>query len=75
MMAGIVQYILVRGDLIRTLKWPLGAVIAQACHASTAVTHLYYNDECTQTYLSDLDHMHKVVLEVSFFIEFSPGIK
>jgi len=34
----IVQYIVVRRDL----NWPLGALMAQACHASTAATHLHY---------------------------------
>lgn len=38
--------------------------MAQACHASTAVTHLFYHDPNTQAYLADLDNMHKVVLEV-----------
>ena len=64
-MAGIVQYILIRGDLIKVLEWPFGAVIAQACHACTAVTHLFKDDPVTQTYLADLDNMHKVFLEVS----------
>lgn len=64
-MSGIVQYVVVRGDLSKTMKWPLGAVITQACHACTAVTHLFYNDAHTQAYLADLDNMHKVVLEVS----------
>ena len=60
----IVQYIIVRSDLVKTLCWPLGALIAQACHASTAVMHEFYNHEDTQSYLRDLDSMHKVVLEV-----------
>lgn len=64
-MSGIIQYVVVRGDLARTMGWPLGAVIAQACHACTAVIHLSYNDAHTQAYLADLDNMHKVVLEVS----------
>lgn len=59
---GIVQYIVVRKDLITDLKWPFGAVIAQACHAATAVTHLFHDDPDTQKYLQDLDNMHKVVL-------------
>lgn len=67
-MSGIVQYVVVRGDLSRTMKWPLGAVVAQACHACTAVIHLFYDDAHTQTYLADLDNMHKVVLEVSMMI-------
>lgn len=64
-MSGVVQYVVVRGDLARTMGWPLGAVVAQACHACTAVIHLFYNDAHTQAYLADLDNMHKVVLEVS----------
>lgn len=64
-MAEIVQYVVMRGDLARTMGWPLGAVVAQACHACTAVIHLFYNDAHTQAYLADLDNMHKVVLEVS----------
>lgn len=61
----IVQYVVVRGDLLRTMNWPVGAVLAQACHAVTAVTHLFYTDKSTQKYLEDLDNMHKIVLEVS----------
>lgn len=34
------------------------------CHAATAVNHLYRDDPETQEYYSDLDNMHKVVLEV-----------
>lgn len=58
----LVQYIAVRGDLVE--KWPVGAIIAQACHASTAVLHMFREDACTQQYLADLDRMHKVVLKV-----------
>lgn len=64
MCSKIVQYVLVRGDLLSKLEWPVGAVIAQACHACSAVLHLYYQDECTQKYFNDLDNMHKIVLEV-----------
>lgn len=59
----MVQYIVVRGDLVSHLGWPTGALIAQACHACTAVTHLFYGDCHVQAYLSDLDNMRKVVLE------------
>ncbi|KAF0300703.1 putative peptidyl-tRNA hydrolase PTRHD1 [Amphibalanus amphitrite] len=34
----------------------------QACHATTAVMHLFKDDPHVQTYLSDVDNMHKVVL-------------
>ncbi|XP_026731812.1 putative peptidyl-tRNA hydrolase PTRHD1 [Trichoplusia ni] len=60
----IVQYILLRTDLLKELGWSIGSVVAQACHASTAVLHLYKDDEHTIQYLSDMDNMHKVVLEV-----------
>lgn len=63
-MSELIQYVAIRGDLLRTMGWPVGAIVAQACHACTAVTHLFYNDACTQTYLADLDAMHKVILEV-----------
>nr|XP_039266763.1 putative peptidyl-tRNA hydrolase PTRHD1 [Styela clava] len=62
-MATIVQYIVVRGDLTSALKWPLGAVIAQACHASTAIMHLHKDDPHVLEYTSKLDSMHKIVLE------------
>lgn len=56
----IVQYIAVRSDL----KWAKGALVAQACHAALAVTHLNYDDHDTMAYLHDLDHMHKIVIGV-----------
>ena len=59
-MSGLVQYVLVRGDLLLTEGWPVGAVLAQACHAATAAIHLHYTDPHTQEYLTDLDNMHKV---------------
>ena len=63
--AQLVQYVVVRGDLLRLLSWPSGAVIAQACHASTAVLWMHRNDSNTLQYTTDLDNMHKVILEVS----------
>ena len=61
----LVQYVVVRSDLVHQLSWPLGAVITQACHAATAAIHLHYRDPETQQYLEELDSMHKVVLGVS----------
>ena len=57
-MATLVQYVIVRRDM----NWPLGALMAQACHASVAATHIWSGEEFTQAYLADLDNMHKVVL-------------
>ena len=66
---GIVQYILVRSDLCKTLGWPVGALVAQACHASTAAIHMFYDHEDTKKYLSDLDNMHKIILSVSIILK------
>lgn len=59
----LVQYIVLRKDLCSSLKWPLGSVIAQACHASTAALWLSRDSDETSAYCSPetLDHMHKVV--------------
>ena len=37
----------------------------QACHASTAAVFSFSDDPTVQEYLKNLDHMHKVVVEVS----------
>lgn len=67
-MSNIVQYIIVRSDLRTVLNWPLGAVIAQTCHATAAVLHMYHDDVDTLEYFKNLDDMHKVVLEVGKYI-------
>lgn len=67
-MSALVQYIIVNGSIHRKLNWPIGAIIAQCCHAATAVGHLYADDADTATYYKDLDNMHKVVLEVRIII-------
>ncbi|OAD77195.1 hypothetical protein PHYBLDRAFT_158101 [Phycomyces blakesleeanus NRRL 1555(-)] len=59
----LTMFIVVRKDLSKTLKWPTGSVIAQACHASTAVLHTTRDEPNTKEYLKDLHSMHKVVLE------------
>ncbi len=64
MSAPMIQYVVVRGDLLKVLKWPVGALIAQACHACSAVIHLFHEDPNTVEYTKDLDRMHKVILEV-----------
>lgn len=66
-MASLVQYVIVSGDIVRKLNWPIGAVIAQCCHATTAVGHLNQDDPDTKAYFNNLDNMHKVVLEVIFY--------
>jgi len=68
-LTSLVQYVIMRGDLVD--KWPLGASIAQACHASTAALHIFRDDPATLSYLEDLDSMHKVVLRVRAVHTFS----
>lgn len=57
--ATVVQYILVRTDL----EWGLGAMIAQACHASVASIATTLESSITKSYLGDLNNMHKVILK------------
>jgi hypothetical protein len=45
----IVQYIIVRRDLLDELKWPTGSVISQGCHA--AVAGIIINISHTHTYI------------------------
>ena len=58
----LVQYVVLRKDLWDSLKWPLGSIIAQACHASTAALWLSRESDETLAYCSaeTIDHMHKV---------------
>ena len=59
----LVQFVVVRRDLLKTLEWPTGSVVAQACHACTAVIWANQQDPCVQEYLSaaNVDSMHKVL--------------
>ncbi|KAG0084182.1 peptidyl-tRNA hydrolase domain-containing protein 1 [Podila epicladia] len=60
----LTMFIVIRKDLIKALGWTTGSVIAQACHASTAILHKTSELPDTREYLADLNNMHKVVLEV-----------
>ncbi|XP_074392539.1 putative peptidyl-tRNA hydrolase PTRHD1 isoform X2 [Zonotrichia albicollis] len=64
MAAALVQYVVLRGDLARPpLSWPLGAVVAQGCHAALAAVHGYREHPDTGAYLEQGDAMTTVVLE------------
>ncbi|KAJ9077357.1 hypothetical protein DSO57_1017495 [Entomophthora muscae] len=56
-------FIILRKDLVKSLGWTSGSIIAQACHASTAVLHQHSSLPSTKEYLENLEQMHKVVLE------------
>lgn len=58
------QYVVLRGDLQREpLSWPLGAVVAQACHAALAAVHAHYGHADTGAYLAEAGRMRTVVLQ------------
>ena len=61
----LLQYVVLRKDLWETQHWPLGSIVAQACHASTASLWCSRDSPETLEYCSEnnLDSMHKVVLE------------
>lgn len=63
----LIQYIVVRADLMKVLKWNIGSVITQACHAVAAINEISNTDELTRQYLSpeNIDKMHKCVLAVN----------
>ena len=60
----LVQYILLRRDMKKMKNYNDGAIIAQACHASTAILFKTTDDELTKAYLQDTDRMHKIILSV-----------
>lgn len=63
--ASLVQYVVLRGDLSRPpLSWPLGAVVAQGCHAALAAAHAHRRHPHTAAYLELGGAMRTVVLEV-----------
>ncbi|NWH98605.1 PTRD1 hydrolase, partial [Tichodroma muraria] len=63
-MATLVQYVVLRGDLARPPRsWPLGAVVAQGCHAALAAVHGYREHPDTGAYLEQGGAMRTVVLE------------
>ncbi|NXX25622.1 PTRD1 hydrolase, partial [Nicator chloris] len=60
----LVQYVVLRGDLARPPRsWPLGAVVAQGCHAALAAVHGYREHPDTGAYLEQGGAMRTVVLE------------
>ncbi|NWI47805.1 PTRD1 hydrolase, partial [Picathartes gymnocephalus] len=62
--AALVQYVALRGDLARPPRsWPLGAVVAQGCHAALAAVHRYREHPDTGAYLEQGGAMRTVVLE------------
>ncbi|CDZ98836.1 Uncharacterized conserved protein [Phaffia rhodozyma] len=57
--------IILRRDLFENLGWPVGPLMAQASHASTAVLHQFKDEPNVQTYLEDLPNMRKLVYQTT----------
>ncbi|KAJ3034701.1 peptidyl-tRNA hydrolase domain-containing protein 1 [Rhizophlyctis rosea] len=60
----LTMFVVIRKDLAKTLSWPAGSVITQACHATAAVLHLNKDNPDVQQYLKDWKGMTKVSYEV-----------
>ena len=64
----ILQYVVMRKDLIATKKssatFSLGANMAQACHAATAAIFKNYDSPATVEYLQELEDMTVCVLGI-----------
>src|ERR1700722_5360615 len=58
----IVQYIIIRRDFKKMKNYNDGAIIAQACHASSAILFKTIHDDLTKRYLIDTERMHKIIL-------------
>ena len=56
----LVQHVVIRRDLLEGMKWPVGSVVAQGCHAAVAAIWQHQSDPLVQRYCGDLDRMHKV---------------
>ena len=65
----IAQYVVIRKDLVDSLKWPLGSVLAQACHAAVAPVWIFRDHPDTIQYCDKLDSMTTVSNS-----SFSPGL-
>ncbi|CAD5225324.1 unnamed protein product [Bursaphelenchus xylophilus] len=59
-----VMYLILRKDLQTYLKWPIGALCTQVAHAATACLWTYKDDPEVVKYMEDMDHMHKITLQV-----------
>ncbi len=59
----LVQYVVLRADLWKEMGWPLGSIVAQACHAVTAALWESREADPSKQYCcpAQLDHMHKVI--------------
>ena len=60
----LVQYIIMRSDLVKQHKWNVGGLIANGSHAAVAVIAEQWQDKDVQQYVTGADgkQMHTVVL-------------
>jgi len=60
----VLQYLAVRKDLTKTLKWPLGSLLTQAAHAAVAAVVSFPDHPDVRYYTSaeNLPHMRKITV-------------
>eukprot|EP00049_Salpingoeca_infusionum_P023572 m.12862 g.12862 ORF g.12862 m.12862 type:complete len:172 (+) comp5876_c0_seq2:191-706(+) len=59
-----IMHVILRADLITKLGWPVGSVVAQGCHAVSAVLATHMDNPDVQAYLKDVSHLTKAVVQV-----------
>ena len=60
----MIQYVLIRKDLLADPKWSIGSLIAQGSHACVAAVATTLSQSETTAYISDTANMTKTVLGV-----------
>lgn len=66
----LVQYVVLRRDLWTEKRWPLGSVVAQACHASSAAMWIFKEDPHTLEYLA----VGRVIFVIAWDDGLCPGL-
>ena len=64
MTSPLIQYIILRRDLLDSFKWPIGALVAQGCHVSVAAIEKFRSMPETAQYLNNTNQMRKVILAI-----------
>jgi hypothetical protein len=55
------QFIFLRNDV---LDYQIGAYLAQACHASVAAIHKFYDHPSTKEYLADIGSLTTIIYQI-----------
>lgn len=58
----LVMYIILNRSLAEKEKWPIGSMIAQACHAATKSLWTFKDEQSVLEYTSNINSMTKITL-------------